>query len=213
MRGDILVIGKHHRSAAEGIIRLILDEVRSKEGKFFMTVAGESGAGKSEIAFALVEELSRLDIPATILQQDDYFVLPPKTNEKARVIDISRVGPEEVNLELLNENIRSIADGRPKIEKPLVIFEEDRITQEIIDTEPYRVIIIDGTYTTLLEGIDCRVFIDRDRDDTREDRLRRNREKQNDYLERILLIEHHIISRHKEMADIIISKDFNTYRP
>ncbi len=213
MRGDILVIGKHHRSAAEGIIRLILDEVRSKEGKFFMTVAGESGAGKSEIAFALVEELSRLDIPATILQQDDYFVLPPKTNEKARVIDISRVGPEEVNLELLNENIRSIADGRLRIEKPLVIFEEDRITQEIIDTEPYRVIIIDGTYTTLLEGIDCRVFIDRDRDDTREDRLRRNREKQNDYLERILLIEHHIISRHKEMADIIISKDFNTYRP
>jgi len=213
MRGDILVIGKHHRTAAEGIIRLILEQVRSKEGKFFITIAGESGAGKSEIAVATVEELKQLDIPATILQQDDYFVLPPKTNEKARVIDINRVGPEEVNLELLNENIRSIADGRMKIEKPLVIFEEDRITQEITDIEPCRVIIIDGTYTTLLEGIDCHVFIDRDRDDTREDRLRRNREKQNDYLERILLIEHNIISRHKEMADIIISKDFNAYRP
>ncbi len=213
MRGDILIIGENHRSAAKGIIRLILDEVRSKKGKYFMTVAGESGAGKSEIAVAMADELKRLDIPAMILQQDDYFVLPPITNEKARIIAINRVGPEEVNLDLLNENIRSIAEGRMKIEKPLVIFEEDRITQEITDTAPYRVIIIDGTYTTLLEGIDCRVFIDRDLEDTREDRLRRNRERQNEYLERILLIEHNIISRHKEMADIIISKDFNTYRP
>ena len=208
MRGDILIIGDHHRAAAENIINLTLDEIQSKPGKFFFTIAGESGAGKSEIAYAMDRHLEKLEIPAYIIQQDDYFKLPPKTNEKARIIDIKRVGPEEVHLELLNKNVRSLKDGRHEIKKPLVIFEEDRITEESLDLAPFKVIIIDGTYTTMLEGIDCHVFIDRDRDDTREDRQKRNRESQNDYLESILEIEHNIICRHKEMADIIVSKDF-----
>ena len=212
MRGDILIIGDHHRLAAKGIFELIIDKIRSHTGKYFITIAGESGAGKSEIASALKSSLDKENIPSTIIQQDDYFVLPPKTNEKARIVNIGRVGPEEVRLDLLNENIRSITTGAFQIEKPLVIFGEDRITQEFLDVEPYKVIIIDGTYTTMLEGIDCHVFIDRDRDDTREDRLARNREKQNEYLEHILEIEHNIISRHKEMANIIISKAFKAYQ-
>lgn len=213
MRGDILIIGDHHRKAAEGLLKLILPDIIAKQGKYLITVAGESGAGKSEIAYALEGLLDKLRIKAHIIQQDDYFVYPPKTNERMRVIDINRVGPQEVKLDLLNENILAIVSGNFKIEKPLVIFEEDRITKELIDLEPYRVVLIDGTYTTLLEHIDCHVFIDRDRNDTREDRLKRNRERQNDYLEDILEIEHNVISRHKEVADIIIDKEFNACRP
>jgi uridine kinase len=212
MRGDILIIGDHHRFAAESIIDLALPGIRLKQGKFFFTIGGESGAGKSEIAYAMEGLLEKLGIPSYIIQQDDYFVLPPRTNERMRVININRVGPEEVRLDLLNENIKAVAEGNPKMEKPLVIFEEDRITDETLDLSPYKAIIIDGTYTTLLENIDCHVFIDRDRNDTREDRLKRNREKQNEYLESILEIEHNIISRHKEMAHIIIDKEFNAIK-
>ena len=208
MRGDILIINDHHRQAADEILKLTLTYIRSKAGKFFFSIAGESGSGKSELAYALENGLEKIGIPACIIQQDDYFVFPPKTNEKMRVIDINRVGLNEVRLDLLNDNIKAVLEGNLKVEKPLVIFEEDRITSEIIDLEPYKVIIIDGTYTTLLEQIDCRVFIDRDRDDTRADRLKRNRERQNDYLENILEIEHNIISRHKDMADIIVNKEF-----
>jgi len=212
MRGDILFIGDHHRHAAEDILKLTQSDIRSKPGKFFFSIAGESGSGKSELAYALEGLLEKINIPAYIIQQDDYFVLPPKTNEKMRVIDINRVGPGEVRLDLLNENIKAVVGGQSKIEKPLVIFEEDRITSEILDLDPYRVIIIDGTYTTLLEHIDCHVFIDRDRNDTRADRLKRNREKQNNYLEEILIIEHNIISRHKAMANIIVNKEFKAAR-
>lgn len=211
MRGDILIIGDHHRRAAEGILEIKLPAILSKGGKFFFTIAGESGAGKSEIAYAMEGLLEKSGILAYIIQQDDYFVFPPKTNEKMRVIDIKRVGPEEVRLDLLNKNIKSVSEGQHEIEKPLVIFAEDRITSEVLNLEPYRVILIDGTYTTLLENIDCHVFIDRDRDDTREDRLKRNRENQNEYLENILEIEHNIISRHKELADIIIDKAFKAF--
>jgi len=208
MKGDILIIGDHHRRAAEGILNLTLSTILSKTGKFFFSIAGESGSGKSELAYALEGLLEKRNIPAYIIQQDDYFVFPPKTNERMRVIDIDRVGPAEVRLDLLDENIRAVLEGHSKIEKPLVIFAEDRITSEIIDLDPFQVIIIDGTYTTLLEQIDCRVFIDRDRNDTRADRLKRNRERQNDYLENILEIEHNIISRQKAMAQIIVNKEF-----
>jgi len=212
MRGDILIIGEHHRQAAEGILDLILAEIRLKPGKFIISVAGESGAGKSELAYALEGSLKKNNIPTYIIQQDDYFVYPPKTNEKMRVIDINRVGPGEVRLELLNKNIQSILEGETAVKKPLVIFAEDRITTENINISPFQVIVIEGTYTTLLEQINCRVFIDRDRHDTRDDRLKRNRENQNAYLEKILEIEHNIISRHRDLADIIINKEFKAYR-
>ena len=208
MRGDILIIGDHHRRAAEDIFKLTLSGIKLKPGKFFITIAGESGAGKSELACALEGVLEKNGIAAYIIQQDDYFEYPPKTNERMRELDIKRIGPGEVRLDLLNETIRETLKGNPAIEKPLVIFEEDRITSEIINLEPYQVIIIEGTYTTLLDPIDCRVFIDRDRNDTKADRLRRNRERQNDYLERILEIEHQTISQHKSYADIIVNKEF-----
>jgi uridine kinase len=153
-----------------------------------------------------------MNIPAYIIQQDDYFHLPPKTNENSRILNINQVGPGEVRLDLLNETINALKEGKQNISKPLVIFEEDRITEEVLNLQAFKVIIIEGTYTTLVDNIDCHVFIDRNRDDTREDRLKRNREKQNDYLERILEIEHNIISRHKDMADIIINKEFKVSR-
>lgn len=212
MRGDILIISDHHRQAAEEIINLTLIDIKQKTGKYFFTVAGESGAGKSEIAYAIEQSLEKMNIPAYIIQQDDYFHLPPKTNENSRILNINQVGPGEVRLDLLNETIDALKEGKQNISKPLVIFEEDRITEEVLNLQAFKVIIIEGTYTTLVDNIDCHVFIDRNRDDTREDRLKRNREKQNDYLERILEIEHNIISRHKDMADIIINKEFKVSR-
>lgn len=213
MRGDILIIGEHHMNAAAEIFNLTLPAVKARQGKYIYSIGGESGAGKSELAYALEGLLEKDGISAYIIQQDDYFVYPPRTNAKMREEDIKRVGPSEVRLDLLNYNIKEVIDSHPEIEKPLVIFEENRITTEIIDLKPYQVIIIDGTYTSLLDNIDCRIFIDRDLNDTRADRLKRNREKQNDYLEKILEIEHAIISGHKALADIVVNKDFHVNRP
>jgi uridine kinase len=212
MRGDILIIGEHHRLAANEILQMTLAGIQLKPGKYFYTIAGESGAGKSEIASALKDCLEKAGIPSFIFQQDDYFEFPPKTNASIRVENISRIGPGEVRLDLLNENLSSILSGISIIEKPLVLFSENRISTETVDLSSFKVIIIDGTYTTLLDRIDCRVFIDRDNNDTREDRLKRNREKQDAYLEQILEIEHKIISRHKSMANIIVTNDFRAVR-
>jgi uridine kinase len=64
--------------------------------KFTITIAGESGSGKSEIGAVLSDLLSEKDIKSIILQQDDYFVYPPKTNAEMRRKDLGQVGLSEV---------------------------------------------------------------------------------------------------------------------
>jgi uridine kinase len=209
MRGDILIINEDHRKAARQVIDLIFDKIKSKKGKYIISVAGESGAGKSEIAASIAKVLAEKNISSFIFQQDDYFVYPPKTNAKMRIIDIRHVGMSEVKLDLIDKELKTILKGNNKIEKPLVIFEEDRIDKETVNLENVKVIIVEGTYVTALKNIDQRVFIDRDLNDTKESRKKRNREKQDKFLEAILLIENKIISPQKSLADIIITKDYD----
>jgi uridine kinase len=209
MKGDILIIDENHRRAASQLVELIKDQIKSSKNKFVITVAGESGAGKSEIAASIAEKLAGSGYKSLIFGQDDYFRLPPKTNAKQREKDISWVGPDEVRLDLLDRNIKDILEGMTKIRKPLVDFNADSIGEEEIETSDYKILIAEGTYTTLLAHADCRVFIDRNKWDTKEARQKRNREKQDEFLEKILSIEHEIISKHKQKADIVITRNFD----
>ena len=210
MRGDSIVIEPHHRKAAKGIapfIRRTLDGTRHRIG---VTIAGESGSGKSETAAALAELLTELGIGSVIFQQDDYFVHPPKSNDRARRKDISWVGPQEVKLDLMDEHLRAFLDGAEALEKPLVIYEDNTVTMEIMEMGGARVAIAEGTYTTLLDLATHRAFIDRDYTQTRKHREKRNRDASelDSFIDRVLEIEHGIISSHKAQADIIVDADY-----
>ncbi|MCK5765707.1 MAG: hypothetical protein KAH26_06980 [Bacteroidales bacterium] len=212
MEGDVLIINNYHRKAARQVAAILLPEIESTDGKYFISVAGESGAGKSEIAASIAAELEKAGKATYVFAQDDYFVYPPKTNAEKRKEDIGWVGMQEVNLFLLDEEIAAIREGETLIEKPLVIFQEDRITTEKVDLSQYKVFIAEGTYTTALKNLDARVFIDRDIKDTKKARAKRAREKQDEFLEQILTIEHRIISAQKKEADIIINKRFDAIK-
>ncbi len=209
MKGDKLVITEGHIKAAQQIMNLLFPKIKEATNRFIITVAGESGSGKSEIATVLSDLLAKRNIKSVILQQDDYFVYPPRTNAMMRKKEISQVGPAEVHLNLLDQNLKEILKGKSEITKPLVIFNEDKIDKETVNLEGIKVVIVEGTYTTLLENVHQRIFIDRTLDDTRESRKIRARETQDDFLERILQIEHEIISSHKPRADIVITKDYD----
>jgi len=213
MKGDILIIKDHHRKAGRAVVGALLNDIEASQGHYFISVAGESGAGKSEIAAAIAEVLNEKDVSTYIFQQDDFFVFPPKTNANKRLEDISWVGTQEVKLELLDEILIAIKNDVTEFEKPLVIFDDDKITEERIKLDNIKVVIVEGTYTTLLENIDCHVFIDRNINDTRDSRKERAREAQDDFLEKVLMIEHKIISSNKARANIIINKDFSITKP
>ncbi|MDZ7852604.1 MAG: hypothetical protein U5L98_08170 [Halomonas sp.] len=57
------------------------------------------------------EEIEKFGFRADVLQQDDYFVLPPKSNDAKRREDITWVGGQEVRTELLDEHLAAAQRG------------------------------------------------------------------------------------------------------
>ena len=206
MKGDKLIIEAHHTGRASEICGILEDRI--KRG-FTITVAGESGSGKSELASEIARLLTDGGKPTGILQQDDYFVFPPKTNHEMRRRNIEQVGPYEVKLDFLDSNLRSFKNGDSILFKPLVYYAEDRMTTEEMPVEDYVALIAEGTYTSTLTYVDFRIFIDRDYHQTLEARKRRARDQFDDFLVDVLEREHQIISKHKVRADVLIPPDFD----
>ena len=110
---------------------------RLGQGRLGIVVSGESGSGKSEIGEVLRETITAEGYTAVLLGQDDYFKKPPKTNAAYRKTDIDWVGPGEVHLDVMNANMQTLKDGASEVQKPLVYFEEDRITEETLTGGPF----------------------------------------------------------------------------
>ena len=210
MKGDVVIVEEYHRKAAEVIVSKILKEIQGKAGRFTLTVAGESGSGKSEMGQAIRDELADFGIKAVVLGQDDYFVLPPYDNNARRREDPEWLGPHiEVKMDILEGNLKDALAGAGQIEKPLIDYNKNTIEMEIINLEGVQVVIAEGTYTSLLKHIDKRVFINSSRLDTLAYREKRNRgnEVGDDFIEKVLTMEHKIIAGHKNLADFVITRD------
>ncbi len=212
MIGDKLVLEEGHKIVGQKICDAISDEIlkhKANGSKYTISIAGESGAGKSEIAFVLHEKLKEKGINTEVLAQDDYFVFPPKTNHRFRGINIEQTGLSEVKLDLIDANLLSFKQKVDKIYKPLVIYDDDKITHEEFDVGSLDCLIAEGTYTTSLKYIDKRVFIDRTYFDSEEKRKKRARDKDADFINDVLEREHQIILKHKKLANIIINKEID----
>tara|TARA_A100000164_G_C21919057_1_gene779733 strand:+ start:12 stop:662 length:651 start_codon:yes stop_codon:yes gene_type:complete len=211
MKGDSIVVEDHHRLVAEELSSLLIERVLAGHGKYVITVAGESGSGKSETATAIAEMFSGRDITAIIFQQDDYFIYPPKSNDARRRNDISKVGPHEVDVKILDSHLRAFRDGIKNIEKPLIDYEGDTIDSEEVHLGGIQVAIAEGTYTSMLENVDMRIFIARDYNQTRQHREKRRRDaaELDMFIDEVLKIEHRIISSHRTRADVVINADYS----
>lgn len=213
MRGDSIVVEPHHERAAAGVHALINQRPGRPEGRLVVSVAGESGAGKSEIAEALASRFEAEGYRTTIIQQDDYFVHPPRSNDRARREDIGWVGPSEVRLDLMEEHLELFRAGAC-LTKPLVRYLEDQIEQVNVDLSPFEIAIVEGTYVTLLKHVDVRVFIARDYHASRAHREKRRRHASelDPFIDQVLAVEHGIIAPHRMLADLIIHDDFSVTR-
>ena len=215
MKGDVLVIGAHHRRAAAQIAAELVDAIDAKGGRFLVTVAGESGSGKSETAAALGEQLLQMGVAAVVLGQDDYFVLPPRSNDARRRTDPEWLGPHvEVRFDLLQANVDAALAGAGAIEKPVIDYDGDSAAMEVVSLEGVKVVIVEGTYVSLLRHVDRRIFIARNRLETLEHRKRRNRgsEAADPFIEGALAVEHKIIAGHRALADFVLTRDFDVIR-
>ena len=211
MKGDIIVLEKHHENAARIIVPEIIEKIKNKESRYTITVSGESGSGKSETGKAIADELEKHGVKSVLLGQDDYFVLPPKSNDSRRREDPEWLGPHvEVKMDVLEQNLIDAIDGKNEIVKPLIDYNQNSVEDETISLEGIQVVIAEGTYTALLRNVDTKVFIARNRIDTLEHRQKRNRgtEVGDPFIEQVLITEHKIIAGHGQLADFLITKDY-----
>ena len=212
MKGDVILLEEHHKRASRKIVYAILENIKRKEQRDIITVAGESGSGKSETSKAIHDELTKIQIKSILLGQDDYFVLPPRSNDTKRREDPEWLGPHvEVKLDLLEQNLKDAICGKKEIIKPLVNYDDNSIGSEVVSLEGVKVVIAEGTYTSLLKHVDTKVFIARSCLDTLDHRQKRNRgnETGDPFIEQVLTIEHKIIAGHKQLADFVITKGYN----
>jgi uridine kinase len=209
---NILEMEELNTKFIDTIVSYLSGKIASKHSRYIISVAGESGCGKSETAKAIAVDLEKYGFKSVILGQDHYCYLTPTFNDLKRKEDPEWLGPHvEIKMDLLQKNLRDAVKGEESITKPVINPVENSITDINISLVGIKVVIAEGTYATLLRNVDTKIFIDRNRLDTLEDRKKRNRRNEvNDpFTEQILITEHKIIAGHKLLADIVVTKDFD----
>jgi uridine kinase len=212
MKGDVIVLEEHHKKAAHVIVPKLIDKIKMKPTRYTITVAGESGSGKSETGKAIADELETLGIKSVLLGQDDYYTLPPKSNDAKRREDSEWLGSHvEVKMDIFEQNLIDAIKGKAEITKPSIDYNKNTVEDEKVSLEGVKVVIAEGTYATLLKNVDTKIFIARNRIDTLEHRQKRNRgnEVNDPFIEQVLITEHKIIAGHKQLADFVITKDYD----
>jgi uridine kinase len=212
VKGDVIVVDNNHRRVAAIIADAIRTRLNARPERFLVTVAGESGSGKSETAAALAEQLLNSGIRSAILGQDDYFGLPPKTNDARRRQDPDWLGPHvEVRFDLLQANVASALAGEQSIERPTIDYIANSVSTECLNLEGVKVLIVEGTYVSLLRHVDVRIFIARNPLETLPHRMKRNRgnEVRDPFVEGTLRVEHKIIAGHRHLADFVVTSDYD----
>lgn len=187
-----------------------LDSILKSNSKLCISIAGESGCGKTSLAYALQKDIeNNSELKGFIFHLDDYFKLPPTNNHNARLKDISLVGMNEVNLELLDSHLIQFKKKDDFINKPLVNYKQNKILNESVSCNLYNFCIVEGAYVSILNAPDYRIFIETTYLDTRKLRIARNRDLMNDFNEQVLEIENRIIKSHYKLANIIIDRNLN----
>ncbi len=207
MLGDVLLIDDKHRVAGEIIIQEIM---KRKKEKFTVAISGESGTGKTELAHVIAKGLRKHFIFAKPIHIDNYYnTLPLERTAFRQENGIENVvGYNEYDWDTIYRNINDFKTGS-KSTMPCVDLVTEQVDTLITDFKDVDMLIIDGLYAMKTENIDLKIFIDITYHDTGKAQLLRGKEPQNEYRMKVLLQEHKMVSALKEMADIIVKKDYN----
>jgi len=152
---DKLRISAGHDKAANELVHVILEALKAT-GKVIFAAGGESGTGKSEIAYLVREILKGQAVSTVEWSFDNAYVTPPEEREKKRAEDYdNNVGLKEMNRPKIEEVMSCFEQDRP-VTVPIVIINEDgsRPKKEItLNMADKKVLIFDGLYAALIGEI------------------------------------------------------------
>jgi uridine kinase len=113
-----------------------------------------------------------------------------------------------VNLALLQKHVDLFKDGVHQITIPVVDYINSCFENLELQLNKVDVLIIEGVYSFLLDGVNFGIFMERNYLQTKEIRKQRKREVYDAYVEQILEIEHSIIAPLIKKADMVIDTNY-----
>src|SRR4051812_24558532 len=120
-------------------------------------VSGPSSSGKTTTTVKLTDRLQKQGLRFLMLNLDDYF-WPLVEHPTDWINDRNYETPEALDIQLLNEHLRALLEGKT-VEKPIYSFKEGRrMGTKPVKLDPDQVLLLDclhGLYPPITEGIDA----------------------------------------------------------
>jgi len=135
----------------------VLSRLNSSNRLRMIWVTGPSSSGKTTTTVKLTERLQGHGLRFLMLNLDDYFwsLVEHPTDW---INDRNYETPEALDIQLLNQHLRELLDGRT-INKPVYSFKEGRcVASKPVRLESDQILLLDclhGLYPPITEGIDA----------------------------------------------------------
>ena len=215
MIGDKKVVKANHVMRAQALFAEL--EPRATD-KFVIAVGGPSGSGKSEIASLIGTYFIQAGKGAYVISCDNYPHLPPKENDALRLKIYGEKGIQglqeylgtqnEINFQRLSAIVQAFKRGEPSLALRQMDVDAHRVANDAmnIDVSKVQVLVLEGTWSNLVEGCDSRVFLRANPRETRAHRQERGREEIVGATDRAAFIEDIILPTEQAKLDHIALK-------
>jgi len=205
MLNDVVTIEKKHTNAAATLFERVVHDYKPK---FIVTISGEVGTGKCEIAHELGRKLIEAGKSVKLLHMDNYYIIPPLERlEWRKKNGLGKIGYDEYDWNTINQNIDDFRMNKKSV-MPIVDLFTQQVDQLYTDFNGIDVLIIAGLYSIKINQSDLRVFIELTFEDTWEEQLTTHKEVLDDFRIEVLKHEHKAVQSLKTLADFYI--DFDT---
>ncbi|MEW6718456.1 MAG: uridine kinase [Chloroflexota bacterium] len=205
MLGDVLLITDNHRKAGKQIVDRL---ARLGVDRPVISIGGESGSGKSELAHVVSRSLKERGELAKVLHTDNYYRVSPTARTAWRKEHgLESIGLNEYDWDLISKNVQEFREGREAV-MPCIDLLTDQEDKLITNFQGIRYLILEGLYAVNAEA-DLRIFIDLTYHETKKAQIVRGKEPQNEYRLQVLEREHQAVRSLRPLANLLVTRDFD----
>jgi uridine kinase len=157
IKGVIEAALEVYEQSLDEAAKKVLSRLNAGNRLRMMWVSGPSSSGKTTTTVKLTQRLEKQGLRFLMLNLDDYFwsLVEHPTDW---INDRNYETPEALDIQLLNQHLRSLLDGQT-IEKPVYSFKEGRrVSSKPVRLEPGQILLLDclhGFYPPITEGIEA----------------------------------------------------------
>lgn len=182
-------------------------------------ITGGTGSGKTTVVRQIIDELKNEEVD--VISQDSYYKDLSHLSKEERV-KTNFDHPKSIDFDLLVAHLKELKAGNT-IQQPVYSFTEHNRTKETLETQPRKVVIVEGilifAHPDIREMFDIKIYVHADSDERLIRRLKRDISERGRDLDEVLWryqttlkpMHQQFIEPTKEFADLIIPTNrYNT---